>query len=235
MLRGKLKKLRVLAIAAVATVTMAGGCQANVLTSLTGFGSSNASEQNINMGSYQNNDIIEVTTGSEVSLSSRKVGLSDFVKEYDPKHSLGVSALVKRVTEDSRKKKFNSDVDTAFAVSNGRRSPYGSVGCVETVTYAGSYYSPALKEAFYKGIAYVPTLLANLSAKGFSVEPFNGFAEKGDLLVYGDDDHVVIADGQGGCFGNSSSRLRAMYYADAAYAWGSGQLPSKIVRMFAQG
>lgn len=123
------------------------------------------------------------------------------------------------------------DVDKAFQANIGRHSPYGSVGCAETVTAAGSYYSKDLKDEYNKGIASVPGLIQDLAAKGFAVEPFNGYANKGDLLVYGDDDHVVIADGHGGCFGNSSSRLQALHYGDAAYAWCNGELPSKIIRM----
>lgn len=130
---------------------------------------------------------------------------------------------------------FRSKVDEAFRVSSGRRSPYGSVGCAETVAYAGSYYSPDLRECFESGIASVPSLVENLSSKGYDVIPFNGFAEKGDLLIYGNDDHVTIADGLGGCFGNSSSRMRAMYYENAANAWYTGEMPSKIVKMSSLG
>lgn len=189
---------------------------------------------NINIGSYQQNGTITSETDKLDNLlapnkKTAKLGMITTQVEK-PSLKLGVDAMAK-IAEAMEQDKFNSDVDAAFAISAGRRSPYGSVGCAETVTYAGSYYSPALKDAFYKGIAYVPSLLADLSAKGYAIEPFNGFANKGDLLVYGDDDHVVIADGKGGCFGNSSSRLQAMHYSDAANAWNYGQLPSKVVRM----
>ena len=223
------KKLSALAIAAVASVTIAGATPASAM----GF-TNPLSSTNINMGRFQGGDPITIITSeTETSHLSRMVGLSDLVKDCSTSTVLSADTTVTESAENHRKNKFNSAVDAAFSVSNGRRSPYGSVGCVETVTYAGSYYSPALKDAFYCGIVYVPTLLDNLASKGFSVEPFNGYAEKGDLLVYGDDDHVVIADGKGGCFGNSSSRQRAMYYSDASRAWNNGQLPSKVVRMFA--
>lgn len=189
---------------------------------------------NINIGSYQQSGTITSESDKlDNPLTSNKVtaklGMITTQTEK-PSLKLGVDAMAKLV-EIKKQDKFNSDVDAAFAISAGRRSPYGSVGCAETVAYVGSYYSPALKDAFYKGIAYVPSLLADLSSKGYAIEPFNGFANKGDLLVYGDDDHVVIADGKGGCFGNSSSRLQAMHYSDAANAWNYGQLPSKVVRM----
>lgn len=189
----------------------------------------NALSQNISIGgSFQHNGDVTITDNSSaVGNGSSSFGL---LKTKGSKPSIAnLDGLGNGYSH--AESKFLSDVDTAFQVANGRRSPYGSVGCAETVTYAGSYYSPALKEAFDEGIASVPGLLSDLSAKGYCVEPFNGYANKGDLLVYGDDDHVVIADGHGGCFGNSSSRLQAMHYPNAAYAWGNGELPSKIVRM----
>ena len=60
------------------------------------------------------------------------------------------------------------------------------------------------------------------------------YANKGDLLIYGDDEHVVIADGAGGCFGNSSSRGYAMKYGNANFAWHNDEAPSKIIRMGAK-
>ena len=38
--------------------------------------------------------------------------------------------------------------------------------------------------------------------------------QKGDVIVYGDDDHVVIYDGQGGYYGNSSSRNVTVHGSD---------------------
>ena len=124
-----------------------------------------------------------------------------------------------------------AQVDTAFSMNDGRVSPYGSVGCADTVCAAGSWYNKDLADEYNKGTASVPTLRGNLEAKGYVTESFNGYANKGDLLIYGDDDHVVIADGAGGCFGNSSSKGYAMHYGDAAYAWGNGELPTKVIRM----
>ena len=125
-------------------------------------------------------------------------------------------------------------VDTAFQMNDGRVSQYGSEGCADQVVAAGSYYNADLKAEYDKGTAYVPTLRQNLEAKGYVTEQFNGYANKGDLLIYGNDDHVVIADGAGGCFGNSSSRGYAMHYGDANYAWHNGESPTKIIRMGAQ-
>lgn len=125
----------------------------------------------------------------------------------------------------------SAQVDTAFKMTEGRVSPYGSVGCADTVASAGSYYNADLAEEYKKGTASVPVLRSNLEAKGYTTEAYNGYANKGDLLIYGDDDHVVIADGVGGCFGNSSSAGYARSYSDVNYAWGNGEAPTKIIRM----
>ena len=53
-------------------------------------------------------------------------------------------------------------------------------------------------------------------------------------MIYGNDEHVVIADGAGGCFGNSSKRGYAMKYGNANYAWHNDEAPTKIIRMGAK-
>lgn len=125
----------------------------------------------------------------------------------------------------------SGQVDTAFSANDGRISPYGGVGCVDTVTATGAYYSADLKAEYDAGTVNVDALCNNLQAKGHVVEPFNGYANKGDILVYGNRDHVVISDGVGGAFGNSSSSGHAMRYSDANYAWGNGEPPTEIIRM----
>ena len=51
--------------------------------------------------------------------------------------------------------------------------------------------------------------------------------EKGDVVVYGDDDHVVIYDGQGGYYGNSSSRNVTVHGGDYREM---GMTPTKIIK-----
>ena len=58
-----------------------------------------------------------------------------------------------------------------------------------------------------------------MEARGYTVEPYDGIVKKGDLLIYGDYDHVTVADAAGGCFGNSSSLGYPKHYDDLAYAW----------------
>lgn len=88
----------------------------------------------------------------------------------------------------------------------------GKNGCAEFVTKAGSMYSPFLKKEFEKGVVYVPTLVENARSAGKKVLDFDANElQKGDLIVYsspsqGSDSHVVIYDGTGGYYGNSSSQ-----------------------------
>ena len=121
------------------------------------------------------------------------------------------------------------NVQAGFDALNGYQSPYGSNGCVDAVVKAGSYFNPDLKAEADNGTASVPNLIADMTNKGYSVTPYNGQAQKGDILVYGDDDHVVLADGNGGAFGNSSSRGEAMKYSDLNYAFGDGNAPTKVI------
>ena len=121
------------------------------------------------------------------------------------------------------------NVQAGFDALNGYQSPYGSNGCVDAVVKAGSYFNPDLKAEADNGTASVPNLLTDMANKGYSITPWNGQAQKGDILVYGDDDHVVLADGNGGAFGNSSSRGEAMKYSDLNYAFGDGNAPTKVI------
>lgn len=125
----------------------------------------------------------------------------------------------------------SSQVDAAFEACNGRVSPYGSVGCVDTVCAVGSYYNSDLKDLYNQGVNNTGPLCAELSARGYKIEAFNGYANKGDILLYGNRDHAVIADGAGGCFGNSSSLGYAKHYSDANYAWANGSAPTEVIRM----
>ena len=108
----------------------------------------------------------------------------------------------------------------------GQRMINGAEGCVEAVTKIGAEYSPFLAEELSKGTVYVPTLVANA---GNRVIPFNPNAlQRGDVIVYGDNDHVVIADGNGGYIGNSTSQEQIV--ADTNYYAMGGLTPTKIIK-----
>ncbi len=101
----------------------------------------------------------------------------------------------------------------------GYRSPYGANGCVDVALKATAYANPDCAELSRAGVSDVPSMCQQMEARGYTVEPYDGIVKKGDLLIYGDYDHVTVADAAGGCFGNSSSLGYPKHYDDLAYAW----------------
>lgn len=102
----------------------------------------------------------------------------------------------------------------------------GTEGCAEAVGKVGSYYSPFLAQECRDGVARVPTMVSDA---GNNVIPFNASQlEEGDVIVYDDDDHVVIYDGNGGYVGNSSSR--DMVVNGSNYWEMDGMQPTKIIK-----
>ncbi len=121
---------------------------------------------------------------------------------------------------NSRKKSSGITSDMVDAGANAwlnQTMDNGKNGCAEYVTKAGSMYSPFLKQEFDKGVVYVPTLVENARSAGIQVTDFDANnLKKGDLIVYsspsqGSDSHVVIYDGNGGYYGNSSSNNITMH------------------------
>lgn len=66
---------------------------------------------------------------------------------------------------------------------------------------------------------------------GCTVEAYNGYnAAKGDLLLYSDNAHTVVADGVGGCWGNSSENQDTLHhYGNVNYAWTNGDAPVTVI------
>ena len=102
----------------------------------------------------------------------------------------------------------------------------GANGCAEAVGKVGSYYSPFLAQECNNGVVYVPTMVQDAGANCI---PFDSSQlQKGDVIVYGDDDHVVIYDGAGGYIGNSSSQNEVIHGGD--YTEMGGLYPTKIIK-----
>ena len=77
------------------------------------------------------------------------------------------------------------------------------------------------------GVVYCPTMVSDADAAGLLSYDTSDL-QKGDVLVYGDDDHVVIYDGQGGYYGNSSSRNVTVHGGD--YTNMSGMQVTKVIK-----
>lgn len=125
----------------------------------------------------------------------------------------------------------SSTVDAGLSAGwdawGGQTMANGREGCAEFVGKCGSYYSPFLAQEAENGIVYCPTMVSDADAAGLLSYDTSDL-QKGDVLVYGDDDHVVIYDGQGGYYGNSSSRNVTVHGGD--YTNMSGMRVTKVIK-----
>lgn len=124
----------------------------------------------------------------------------------------------------------NAGVQAGFDSIEGTSSPYGDVGCVDRATAGGSYYNSDLVDAYNQGIKDVPGLKTFMNGRGYAIESYTGSANPGDILIYDGDEHVVIADGAGGCVGNSTKAGSVIHYSDVNYAYHNGTPPTHIIR-----
>ena len=124
----------------------------------------------------------------------------------------------------------NAGVQAGFDSIEGTTSAYGDVGCVDRATAGGSYYNSDLADAYNQGIKDVPGLKTFMSGRGYAIEAYDGTANPGDILIYDGDEHVVIADGAGGCVGNSTKAGSVIHYSDVNYAYHNGTPPTHIIR-----
>lgn len=108
----------------------------------------------------------------------------------------------------------------------GQHMENGANGCVEAVTKIGARYNPFLADELSKGVVNVDTLVADAGDKVIPFDPNN--LEAGDVIVYGDNDHVVLADGNGGYVGNSSSQQKVVQGGD--YNNMGDLKPTKIIK-----
>lgn len=124
----------------------------------------------------------------------------------------------------------NAGVQAGFDSITGTTSPYGDVGCVDRATAGGSYYNSDLADAYNQGIKDVPGLKTFMNGRGYAIESYTGSANPGDILIYDGEEHVVIADGAGGCVGNSTKAGSVIHYSDVNYAYHNGTPPTHIIR-----
>lgn len=104
----------------------------------------------------------------------------------------------------------------------------GANGCAEAVGKIGGYYSPFLANEARNGVVSVPSMATDAAQAGLLQDFDAGSLEAGDAIIYGDDDHVVIYDGNGGYYGNSSSQMVTVHGSD--YNSMGGMTPTKIIK-----
>ena len=130
---------------------------------------------------------------------------------------------------------FAGSVDVSDGLNEGASAWMGQTmdngpeGCVEAATKMGSYYSPFLSDECDSGVVNVPALVSDAENNGVVVSDFDAdYLQKGDCIVYGDNDHVVIYDGDGGYYGNSSGQNRVVHGSD--YTAMGDLTPTKIIK-----
>ena len=121
-------------------------------------------------------------------------------------------------------------VEKGYEKWAGQTMPNGRNGCVEAaVRIIGTDNSNPWVRSI-QGETYVPTLVQMAAGEGgpgvvaYSPEQ----VEAGDMIIYGDDDHVVVSTGGYGYVGNSSSQMKVVKGSD--YTQMSGLKPTKIIK-----
>lgn len=118
-------------------------------------------------------------------------------------------------------------LNAGWAAWGGQTMDNGRNGCAEAVGKIGGYYSPFLAQEANNGVVSVPNMVADADSAGLLQDFDAGSLEAGDAIVYGDDDHVVIYDGNGGYYGNSSSKMVTVHSRDYTDV---GMTPTKIIK-----
>ncbi len=122
-------------------------------------------------------------------------------------------------------------VERGYQKWAGQRMPNGANGCVEAaVRILGTDSNNPWIQSI-QGDTYVPTLVSKAQSEngGPGVVQFSADqVEPGDMIIYGDNDHVVVATGGTGYVGNSSSRMQVVKGSD--YNEMGGQVPTYIIK-----
>lgn len=170
-------------------------------------------QQQINAVNQQISDAVDQANAEAISTAARNMPQVPAVPQNVPQaNTVGSNA-----------------VEAAAAPLIGKRMDNGKNGCVEAVTKIGASTSGFLKNELDNGVVYVPKLVEDAQKAGVGVVAYS--PEKvvaGDIIVYGDNDHVVMADGKGGYVGNSTSQQKVVHGSD--YTDMGDLQPTKIIK-----
>lgn len=170
-------------------------------------------QQQINAVNQQISDAVDQANAEAISTAARNMPQVPAVPQNVPQANTAGS----------------NAVEAAAAPLIGKRMDNGENGCVEAVTKIGASTSGFLKNELDNGVVYVPKLVEDARKAGVGVvaySPENVAA--GDIIVYGDNDHVVMADGKGGYVGNSTSQQKVVHGSD--YTDMGDLQPTKIIK-----
>lgn len=116
----------------------------------------------------------------------------------------------------------------------GQTMKNGTNGCAEAVGLMGAGNSQFLANEYNNGQYSVPGMVSDAQQAGIPIVPYQtGAAGPGDAIIYGDNDHIVLSDGNGGYYGNSSSQNQIVHGSDATQM--GGLQPTAIIKTGGQG
>ncbi|WP_292108099.1 hypothetical protein [Megasphaera sp.] len=127
-------------------------------------------------------------------------------------------------------------VDQCMSSFDGTVSPYGSEGCVDRATIAAAGYSPFAAQEYNNNVKGCDQLRADAEAQGLAIPYDPSQLEKGDIIMYNryskpdPNWHVVVYDGNGGCWGNSSNVYGCFHHYEGSIDMGSDYYPATIIK-----
>lgn len=128
-------------------------------------------------------------------------------------------------------------VDSCMENFDGTVSPYGSNGCVDRATVAAAGYSPFAAREYNNNVKGCDQLRADAEAQGLAIPYDPAQLEKGDIIMYNryskpdPNWHVVVVyDGNGGCWSNSSNVYGCFHHYEGSIDMGSDYYPATIIK-----
>lgn len=178
------------------------------------------------------------------ALQMDKTAENIFGQVYDPNTGQYDRAKMKALVAERRKKSAAGlspeAVDQGFSSIMGQTMDNGSKGCVEACVKGLQGVSPFWKNEADKGTLWAPTIVSDAQADGnMVVEDYTQGMNipAGAAIIYyhsGADtsnnenaEHVLVSDGKGGFYGNSSSANRVVHGDNVDI--GGGLVPGKII------
>ena len=127
-------------------------------------------------------------------------------------------------------------VDSCMENFDGTVSPYGSNGCVDRATGAAAGYSPFAAREYNNNVKGCDQLRADAEAQGLAIPYDPAQLEKGDIIMYNryskpdPNWHVVVYDGNGGCWGNSSNVYGCFHHYEGNIDMGRDYYPATLIK-----
>ena len=103
-------------------------------------------------------------------------------------------------------------------------------------TIAAAGYSPFVAQEYNNGVKGCDQLRADAEAQGLAIPYDPSQLEKGDIIMYSrysrpdPNWHVVVYDGSGGCWGNSSNVYGCFHHYEGSIDMGSDYYPATIIK-----